>query len=141
MKNKAQRILDALKEAEDQPSLPGMGKKKYSMNKTYQVVTPESAEQGDFSDQGIEYEDKEFDSLWEMADEIRNAGATELSSSGTASPHDWYSTPDPERNYRTGEETTYSFHPKGLSKEEAVELQKLVNMDHKAFSNSMPDWE
>lgn len=113
--------------------------KKYYMNKTYQVVTPESAEQGDYDDQGFEYENNEFDTLWDMAEEIRSAGATELSSGGgghAADPHDWYLTVDGEKDYRTGSETTYSFHPNDLTSEEASELQKLVKMDNKNFNQA-----
>lgn len=126
--SRAKEIIRSLAEVE--------AGKKYLMSKTYQVVTPESAEQGDFSDQGFEYEGNEFDTLWDVAEEIRNAGATELSSSGEASPHDWYSTVDGDTDYKTGAETTYSFHPKDLTPEEAKELQQMVKMDNKAFNQA-----
>lgn len=103
--------------------------KKYYMNKTYQVVTPESAEQGDYDDQGFEYEDQEFDTLWDMAEEIRNAGATYNGN--------WFETVDSEKDYKTGAETTYGFHPNDdLSADETDELVALVKMDNKAFNQA-----
>jgi hypothetical protein len=118
-----------------------MGSKNYFMSKTYQVVTPESAEQGDYEDQGFEYESISFDSLWAIAYEIRNAGATEKSSSGPATSHDWYSTVDGEKDYRTGSETTYSFHPKDLTDQETKELDRLINLDNKSFNAAEPGME
>jgi hypothetical protein len=114
--------------------------KKYTMSKTYEVITPESAEQGDAEERGFEYEDKEFDTLWDMAREIREAGATEPSSSGPMTSHDWYSTVDPDRNYKTGEETYYSFHP-NVTDEEMKELNQLIEMTEKDFNAAEPDWE
>lgn len=112
--------------------------KRFKMNKTYEVWDEEALEAGDTDDRGFEYEDREFDSLWDMADEIRDGGATEPSdSSGGA--HTWYSTPDAEENYRTGEKTFYSFHPDNLSAEEAKELFKLVKMDRSAFREAEPE--
>lgn len=113
----------------------------YTMTKTYQVSDPESAEAGDYKDQGTEYEDQEFDSLWELAKEIRDAGATEPSESGTnvkATKNTWYSTPDGDKNFSTGEETFYSFHPKLKTDAEAQELAALIKMDRKAFNDAEP---
>jgi hypothetical protein len=97
---------------------------KLTMSKTYEVITPESAEQGDAEERGFEYEDREFDTLWDMAQELRDNG---VSDSGN-----WFSTIDPERDYQTGAETYYSFHPSDDVDYE--ELARLVKMDNKQFN-------
>lgn len=112
--------------------------KRYKMNKTYEVWDEDALEAGDTDDKGFEYEDREFDSLWDMADEIRDAGAT-MPSDSSGGPHTWYSTPDGEENYRTGERTFYSFHPEDLSAEEAKELFNMVKMDRSAFREAEPE--
>ena len=119
--------LEKLAEFGDHPLNQDFSKsdKGFTMSKTYQVVTPESATKGDFADHGFEYKDHKFDSLLEMAEEIHNEGATEPSDS-SGNPHTWYSSTDPEMDHHTGEETTYAFHPEGLSDIEARELYKMV---------------
>ena len=104
---------------------------------TYQIVTPESAEAGDFSDQG--WEDEEGVSMipdqYDAEDGItavdkavkflKDKGGNEPSSS-QFNVGVWYSTPDPDRDYHTGEETYYSFHLKGFtSEEEKVIFDKM----------------
>ena len=108
---------------------------KFTMDKTYEIITPKSAEQGDAEERGFEYKDQEFDTLWDMAKEIRDAGATEPSEYGHGTPHTWYSTVDPDRDYKTGEETYYSFHPRNLTYEQARELKNLVLMNDKQFNS------
>jgi hypothetical protein len=39
----------------------------------------------------------------------------------------WYTTIDPEIDYRTGTHTFYSYHPKGLSSEESKELFNMMS--------------
>jgi hypothetical protein len=108
--------------------------RKYTMSKTYEVTTPESAEQGDVEDRGFEYEDREFDSLWDMAREIRNEGGYEDSGS-------WFNTVDPERDMHTGSETYYSFHPfDDITPEEYANLAKMVKMNQKEFNAANPDF-
>lgn len=128
---KAQQLLQSLPEVKRVD-------KRYKMNKTYETWDEEAIEAGDTDDRGFEYEDKEFDSLWDMADEIRDAGATEPSDS-RGGPHTWYSTIDDDVNIRTGERTSYAFHPDNLSAEEAAELFKLVKMDRGAFREAEPE--
>lgn len=112
--------------------------KRYKMNKTYEVWDYDAVDAGETDDKGFEYEDREFDSLWDMADEIRDAGATEPSDS-RGGPNTWYSTPDGEENYRTGERTYYSFHPDNLSAEEAKELFNMIKMDRSSFREAEPE--
>jgi hypothetical protein len=112
--------------------------KGYKMSKSYQITTPESAEAGDYDEQGMEYEDQEFDSLWDMAREIRDDGATEVSHTGKPNKSTWYSTPDGETNFHDGSVKTYSYHPKLKSDEEAQQLYDLVKMDRKEFNQAQP---
>lgn len=113
----------------------------YLMSKSYQVTTPESAEAGDYEDQGMEYENKRFDTLWDMAQEIRDEGATEPSNSGNATKNTWYSTPDGDQNFHDGSVKYYSFHPKLNSDEEAQELFDMIKMDHQKFRQMDPSMQ
>ena len=78
---------------------------------TYQIITPESAEMGDYSDQGYERYDETADSFRELVNLVKDRGFSEPSCSPvTYSDNIWFSTVDPDRNYQTGEETYYSIH-------------------------------
>lgn len=79
------------------------------INKTYQVVTEESASNGDFAEGGFEYEDRVFDTIEDAVKEILTEGFIEPSASQF---HDgiWYTSADPVVEYSDGSETTYSFH-------------------------------
>lgn len=116
----------------------GEAKKKFKMSKTYETYDEEAINVGSTDDHGFEYKDREFDSLWEIAKEIRDNGGTEPSSSV---PHksNFYSTTDPEIDYKTGEQTNYAFHPRLSSDEEAKELQRLLKMDNKEFAKAEPE--
>ena len=83
---------------------------KYSI--TYQITTPESAEAGDYSEQGYEVQDETLDTFREVVDLIKSRGFSEPSCSPVRNTdtHIWFSTPDPERDYHTGEETYYCLH-------------------------------
>lgn len=85
-----------------------VAEKKYKLDVTYAIISPESAEHGDYEDTGVEDKNVTFNSLYEMIDYLIDNGATEPSSS---SYHEgvWYST-EAETDYRTGDETTYSYH-------------------------------
>lgn len=111
---------------------------KYQMSKNFQISDEESSKIGNYKEMGKEYEDEEFDSLWDVAKEIRDAGATEISDSGKPNKNSWYSTPDGDKNPRTGEETFFSFHPKLKTDAEAEELQSLIKMNKKDFNDKDP---
>lgn len=70
------------------------------ISRTYSETTPESAEDGDFSDTGFVYQDVEF-TFRELVKEL-----SEMSESSrwpsTGSTHDWYSTPFEVTDYGTG---------------------------------------
>lgn len=91
----------------------------YLMSMTFERVTEQSASNGDFSETGFEYEDREFDSLDEMAVEIVSRGPVEFCS--------WFSTLDADINLSTGEKTYYSFHPVDLSEAELTELKSKLD--------------
>lgn len=81
---------------------------------TYQTVTPESAEHGDFADSGFESE-SEFYTFRELVEALRNRFSDYSESPGSYSARTWaseYGEPD----YRTGNETTRSIHLKDKSK-------------------------
>jgi len=104
---------------------------------SYQKTTPESTEDGDYSDQG--WEDEEGESMLpdEYDDEDETAVnkavkflqnkryATEPSASyfhvGIS-----YSTPDPDTDYNTGEETYYSCFLKGFTPEEELDIYNII---------------
>lgn len=128
--------LDTLKIGQ---SLVTSAIKRYKMSKTYETWDEESTSIGDTDEKGFEYKDVDFDGLWDMANEIREEGSVEPSHSGTADAHTWYTTSDADEDYKTGEKTYYSFHPKGLSTEEAQELQKLIKMSRSEFNAAQPE--
>lgn len=88
----------------------------FQVSKTYEVITPESAEYGETEEKGFEYQDREFD-LRELLEEIKNGGFVELSSSNinyeknnSEITNNWISTVDAEQNYLTGSRTYYGLH-------------------------------
>ena len=84
----------------------------YTMSCTYQTISPESAEQGDSCDNGFEYEDREFDTLEEIANTITQSGQTEFSCyPPRPNKGEWFTTSDPDTDYSNAHETYYSFHP------------------------------
>lgn len=80
-----------------------------SFRVTYDVVTPESAEQGDTADSGYysrggwKHDDP---SDWTLHEVVSQFGRNSLEDSGS-----WFSTTDADVDYRTGEDTSYSVHP------------------------------
>ena len=89
-----------------------------TLNVTYNTITPESAEIGDFEDTGFEERGLKFDDLHEMVDYILDEGAIEPSSSGRYGRGDWFSTEYYVEDYGTGEERQLNFHPEGITDEE-----------------------
>lgn len=72
------------------------------ISRTYSETTPESAEDGDFSDTGFVYQDQEF-TFRELVDELRECCH---SSSGGA----WFSTQFEVTDYSDGTEREESVH-------------------------------
>ena len=119
-----------------------------SVRFTYDIVTPESAELGDFADcgfcdeLGLALTTREDDvqavpdcdiELWETIGDleylIRRAielGIYEPSESRIGS-HTWFSSPTPNINYSTGDETYYSLHIRGLSDQQMREIANILD--------------
>lgn len=104
---------------------------------TYDVVTPESAEDGDVAERGwlepilITREDlDEDDPSWVDATlrVLRNehVGAVEADSYGHGVIPRWFTEADGDENYATGAVTRRSFHPEGYTREELVALGKAL---------------
>lgn len=104
---------------------------------TYQVVSPESAEQGDYADQGWEneegvsmvpdkWDDDDVTAVDKAVDFLNRKGATEPFSHDSFSIGISYSTIDPDRNYETGEDTYYSCYLYGFTPIEELQIWKQV---------------
>ena len=100
---------------------------------TYHTTTPESVAQGDYADNG--WEDQEGVDMtpdeWDREEgrSVVDNAVKWLQDKGALEPSDshggvgtWYSTIDPERNYRTGGEKFYQFHLKGFLEPEQEEI-------------------
>jgi hypothetical protein len=76
---------------------------------TYNVVTEESVEQGDYAESGFysrggwKHDDP---SEWTLRDVVSQFGRNSLENNGS-----WFSTVDSDTDYRTGEDTSYGVHP------------------------------
>lgn len=77
------------------------------ISKTYEVVTEESAEQGDIEESGFVHKDQPY-GFREIIKTIKDEGF-HYPDSSHGTPR-WLST-ESEVNYRTGEHTTYELHP------------------------------
>jgi len=93
----------------------------YKVSKTYDVVTPESAEQGDFSESGFVYEEKSVD-LTELLEEIKELGYYE-----NYHPKQKHQSlyGEPDTDLYTGADTTYALHVRG-SKEAMSALDAVL---------------
>ena len=88
-----------------------MDKLEYAI--TYDIVTPESAECGDFEETGFEHESIVFDTFSELYTYIAHNGLIYPSVDPVSSFDEqcWISN-NPDVNYETGAEKTLSIHPK-----------------------------
>lgn len=106
---------------------------------TFHAITPESAENSDWSDsgwideEGVSMEPDAYDiedgvtAVDKAIKSICGEGATEASSSDFHAGI-WYSETDGNQNYRTGETTFREFHPSGFTVEEQREIYEgIVN--------------
>ena len=116
-------------------------KAKFSI--TYQTVTPESAEQGDYSQHGwimpgywqypLADDDGQHDDVLEQA----KSGEFDLSLSEAVSfaqslgiydnsGSSWFQSVDPDQDYQTGEDTFYSLHVEGVTPSTYNRIAKLL---------------
>ena len=120
---------------------------------TYQTVTPESAEHGDYDDHGFydpnggwkfslndpdtaehvqsdrhEYEHTvlHYGELKHAIEQAQHLGICEASDShiGTGT---WFTSIDPDVDYATGEDTTYSFHVRGVTRATMKRIHRALN--------------
>ena len=123
---------------EEWESLAG-GKPKYQrrerrIRQTYDIVTPESAEHGDYAESGwideegtpIEPDQWDMDKAdWDYFTAVVAVAVSTIEREGSVEPSSsefcsgvWYSTIGDEIDYRTGEHTRYHFHLTGFTREE-----------------------
>lgn len=81
----------------------------FSISKTYQTITPESAEDGDFADSGFEFENVEY-TFRELVGEMREYLETSSYPLSNGENDFWVSSGFETTDYATGEETSYSLH-------------------------------
>jgi hypothetical protein len=97
---------------------------------TFQIVTPESAEQGDYEETGwIDEEGHDCTS-----DDVVDVAVAFISEQGSVKPsdypacspgHTWYTQTDPVQNrayFEQGREETHSFHLRGFTPEQEVAI-------------------
>lgn len=111
--------------------------KGYSFQMTYQVVSEESAEQGDFEDSGWEYKKgqaPDYDYLDELLNDsdISQKSWLEWSSSPPNPKHDWLMSED-EEDYSSGDRTSYNLwiyrnDGQALSKDEMKYINKELGV-------------
>lgn len=150
--NRALKIVDMLLEDEEQMDLPMRvppNEPEFSPEEivagavdariltTYNVVTPESAEQGDYAESG--WYDEEGDSVVpdqydveegltvvdKAVEWLRKHNVAEASSSHFHQGV-WY-TSCPDVDYGTGAETTYNYHLQGFTPEQEEEIFKRIH--------------
>ncbi len=100
---------------------------------TYQTVTPESAEHGDFDSSGfimpgmLRYDDYYKRNEWKPGD---LAGLIDFARSLGIAQHpdaDWFYSVDPDVDYQTGEDTTYAMHIDGVSVATYERIARLLS--------------
>ena len=113
------------------------------IKQTYDMVTPESAEQGDYAESGWidkegakivpdeydldEYETESAAVVALAVKHITQYGGVEPSDYPCCQPgHTWYTTIDTERDYSTGADTRYSFHLEGFDTDEEIAIYKAL---------------
>jgi len=110
-----------------------MAKKKIRVTESYDIVTEESSQDGDFAESGWNDEEgREFDSAREAAKHICDEGGIEPSSSQFHKGV-WYNTEE-EMDRNSGDSTTRAFHVKGASEAQQKAIYKHVVQDRCNFN-------
>jgi len=100
---------------------------------TYETVTPESAENGDWDSAGFitpgmwKFDVDQYDERqqWKLGD---LAGFIDFARSlGIYSDGDNFYSVDPDINYRTGESTTYGMHVAGCTASTEARIHRLLS--------------
>lgn len=90
----------------------------------FQTVSPESAKNSDYESMG-EHDFIQVETIEEALNVIENYGYLEPSSSNFHQ-NIWYTTIDPERCYKTGNETYYTIHFDNFSENDQLELYNVI---------------
>jgi len=105
----------------------------YIVNKTYEIVTPESAEEGEAEERGFDYEDRRYDTLRDLLEDHDNRESwVEWSSSHVSGSGEWLNS-EGEQDYKTGSYTNHGLHikrsdGKPLSKREVDAISKAFGV-------------
>jgi hypothetical protein len=90
------------------------------ISKTFEVITQESAEQGEIEDSGFEFEFEPFT----FRDLVRHLRYFPHPSSSVIGPNTWVSS-EPEQDYRTGDYRTEHLHFVGPANKEKYWIKAL----------------
>jgi hypothetical protein len=141
------RIVREMVEA---PAPTGPGQKGFKI--TFEIITPESAEQGDVEESGwIDEEGTSMDpDKWDLEDgktavdlavkflqDNTGGGGLEASTSGALSDHDWWTSYQWSNDYNTGEEENRSFHPYGFTEQELNEINRRLSGKHESLRETV----
>ena len=108
---------------------------KYRITVTYEVVSPESAEQGDTEETGVEGE-YDNSNLYDLIEDYLLRVGGLVPSASYFHPGVWYSESDGDLDYKTGHVTTKSYH---LSRNLPDHEQKIVWDSVKSGKNLAPN--
>jgi hypothetical protein len=97
---------------------------------TYDVVTPESAEQGDFADTGWIDEEGQKLSPAEAVKWLRHEGVGPFEAEEAGSTSSGWYTVEAGTNYQTGAETRHSFHLKGYTPNQRRAIHEALLLGH-----------
>jgi len=96
---------------------------------TYATVTEDSARDGDYADSGYLAQDVSLREAIAAIGYVGHLGYCEADSSRISleEPPRWFSFPDEEGNYRTGERTDKALHlPEGLTPSSRMRIARLL---------------
>lgn len=103
---------------------------------TYEIVTPESAEQGDCEERGRLDDVSCAPDMSDIEDGItavdlavtllKGEGATQPSTSGAMTTDSWWTNYEYDTDYRTGAVESRSYHPYGWTVEELNQINQRV---------------
>lgn len=97
-----------------------------TLAKTYAIVTEESAEQGDYSETGFEFEAAPA-TVRDVVDALREcveASCLPLCDAG----HECWASTEPEQEFTTGEWTTYTYHIAGITPHQRRRLFRIAGL-------------
>jgi len=110
--------------------------KKITIGITYQIVSPESCENGDFEETGFEVETRPYIQGDIRQFKNRYGGFYSLENSGS----NWWQSYD-DQDYRSGNSTSYSIHIKGITDSTKIRIDRYLTgkkiFNRKVENNSL----